>query len=260
MNVFWMRIYGGTRLQGYCALRPADNSSNALEPVAAQSLLQNTQLSLVFGGENVLDYNYRRYPYLLAFEKFNMKTAILTLLIALSAAAATQAVPIDFLAAPIDSLVINEINGTLDVTLNGVEVTGSPLASTGPTDHWVETLSGFSFNMNVNGTFKLGEPENALQKNEISGFNALGHFEWRSDIAKSKMDGTFPFSITILDAGTDPSGNAFNLTLTDTSDAASVPDTGTTAMLLGCALSGLGVMRRWMRCYAQPELSRANGG
>ena len=163
-----------------------------------------------------------------------MKTVILTLSIALSVAAATQAVPI-----PMDSLVIDEINGTLVVTLNGVPVTGSPFAPTGPTDHWVETLSGFSFNNNVNGTFKLGEPEDTLTKNEISSFNTNGHFEWRSDIAKAKQDSTFPFSITTLDAGTDPSGNPFNLTLTDTSDALSVPDTGSTFGLLSLAITAL---------------------
>src|ERR1700740_2989361 len=82
-----------------------------------------------------------------------------------------------------DSLVINEDGGVLIITLNGVAISGSPFSPNAGSEHWVETLSGYSFDKNVNGTFKLGEPEDTREKNEISSFNTNGHFEWKSDIA-----------------------------------------------------------------------------
>ena len=154
-----------------------------------------------------------------------------------------------------DTLIIDEINDTLVITLNGTPISGSAFAPTGPKDHWVLTLTGYSFDKNVNGTFKLGEPENTNEKNEISSFNKNGHFEWRSDIANSKNDTGLPFSITVLDAGTDPKGNPFNLTLEENGGSGtcingcgeSAPDNGATVMLFGGALTGLGVMRRYLK-------------
>lgn len=173
-------------------------------------------------------------------------------------AAAVCAVPMGHLrssATTTDNLVINEVNGTLIITLNGTPISGSPFAPTGPGDHWVLTLSGYSFDKNVNGTFKLGEPENTRQKNEISSFNKNGHFEWRSDIANAPGDTGLPFSITVDLAGTDPNGNPFNLTLEENGGSGtctngcgeSTPDGGTTAILLGTALTALGAMRRYLK-------------
>jgi hypothetical protein len=99
----------------------------------------------------------------------------------------------------------------------------------------------------------IGEPENPFPNTAfnfitVSPGNIPTIISWESDILNTEGTPPSPLFQTVFDAGRDPMGNRFDLRLADTvTPLPGLPDSGTTAMLLGSALGGLGLIRRFVR-------------
>ena len=168
-----------------------------------------------------------------------MKHRIYILTAALSLAAATSQ------AVPNAQLEIIESGEAIFATFNGS--TPIPLTITGPKDGWtIQLPSDYSLN-SPSLDVLLGEPENALQHNEILVGTQPQFLTWTSDIGTTAdpagITAVLPTSILIPNAGTyGPSNLPFDLTLTDR--LAAVPDASSTFTLFTVALLGLlGVSR-----------------
>jgi hypothetical protein len=138
-------------------------------------------------------------------------------------------------------LVIKEVNEGIVATYGG-----SPISPTitGATDGWtIQLPAGFALSPNiVGGLFDLGEPENANEYNQVA-ITQPDFLTWDSDIAGAGTAPPFPLtSITIVGAGTFVSAaggtETFDLVLSDELSR-SVPETASTAALLGLAAAGL---------------------
>jgi hypothetical protein len=123
----------------------------------------------------------------------------------------------------------------LIITLNGAPVSGFQI--TGVADNWLITLpSGW---LVPQGNVTLGEPESSTTGNLIP--LAITQIGWQSETPQGAGS---PTTVTIPGAGQEPSGAFFDLRLTDSSGP--VSDAGSTITLLGSALTGLGLIRRFL--------------
>ena len=147
-------------------------------------------------------------------------------------------------------LVIEELNEGIVATYNGSLI--SP-AVNGPTDGWtIQLPAGFTISPTYVGSFyQLGEPENANEHNDVA-ITQPNFLTWNSDLQGPGSSPPFPAtSITLPGAGTytDPAGTifTFDVTLAD-EESSRVPETPSTAALLGTAVAGLLLAER--RCRA----------
>jgi protein with PEP-CTERM/exosortase system signal len=150
-----------------------------------------------------------------------------------------------------DILDIGELDEQFFVRFNGVPQ--SFTETTGTEGSLIELPSGF-FIDNFPGVAILGEPEtfcsicggvNASNSISLASFNTI---LWTSDVPLIGGYQLLPFFETEFDAGIGPRGGRFDLRLGDAvTPPPPLPDSGTTAMLLGSALGGLGLLRRFVR-------------
>jgi hypothetical protein len=139
-------------------------------------------------------------------------------------------------------LVITELNESIVASYNGSSI--SPSIS-GSQNNWTITLpTGFAF-FGPGDTFELSEPENANQHNEVE-ITATTVVTWKSELTGGGGVEVEDF-VDFENAGTFTSPGAapvfFDLVLSD-----QVPETGSTAALLGIAVAGLLLVEK--RCRA----------
>jgi hypothetical protein len=132
-------------------------------------------------------------------------------------------------------LVITELNENIVATYNGSAIT--PTLS-GPQNAWtIQLPTGFSLSSILGNIYTIGEPEAASQFNQVS-VTQPTFLIWESDLAGPPSG--LATSQTILNAGTFGTAR-IDLTIVDRLST-TVPDTGSTALLLGIPVVGLFLM------------------
>jgi hypothetical protein len=160
---------------------------------------------------------------------------LVILAIAMTAALVTQPMR----AGAINDLVITEFSSTsLTATLNNNPLTVTP----GIADNWTIALGGVSGASPGAGAAQFWTEPAAGFVNSVSFINQV------SGLLFVASD-SFPGQSGLADGTTDTSsfklnGGALSVTFFDRGDVATVPDTGTTASLLGLSLTGLAFLRR----------------
>jgi hypothetical protein len=137
-------------------------------------------------------------------------------------------------------LVITELNESIVATFNGSPI--SPTLS-GPVDGWtIQLPTGFSLANIMGNLYNLGEPESATTRNDVA-VTQPTFLTWNSDLTGPPLGS--PTSLTVPNAGTfqGPTGGSvpIDLTISD-QQSRTVPDTGSTALLLGIPAVALFLM------------------
>jgi hypothetical protein len=136
---------------------------------------------------------------------------------------------------------IGEDPPLITVKFNGAPLPGTIVTKQSPNDWTIQLPSGFLLPIAFPGV-SFGETEPGFV-NIVHGNASLIFFI--SDI--SAPPGTIlPNPLTVMNAGTGPSG-PIDLVLSDTLGGGSVPDGGTSLMLLTGAITALGLLRRFVR-------------
>jgi VPDSG-CTERM motif len=140
-----------------------------------------------------------------------------------------------------DPLVLTEnSSASLTATYNGSPISAADITNTGP-DSWTVNLPNtVSFTGAIVAWNESANTENRVFF-AVEG-DAHNVLSVNSDVAGN---GSLNNGDTYVNAGTDSSNGGFiNVTFNDNGDTAAVPDTGTTASLLGLSLTGLVFFRR----------------
>ena len=144
-------------------------------------------------------------------------------------------------------LLINETGGNFEglvVKFNGLPGTNFGIQITGQADNWLITLpQGWGFYPTV---VVVGEPEDPNTVNLVSIFGGR-QLAWPSELPPPPPPppGGYPTSVKIRNGGLTDTLDFFDLVLADTSGSPSVPDSGSSAALLGAAVTILVISRRF---------------
>ena len=140
--------------------------------------------------------------------------------------------------------------GSVGVNVNGAftlgAITGTQLPGFGPTTYsngGAGNEDGFgSFNLTINSSQGYTDASNSIT------FSIMGSWANEASVLTANANGALVAAhIFIAAFPADVHAGALTTGFAANGGAVNTPDGGTTAMLLGCALAGLGAMRRYLK-------------